>query len=189
MLRGLAWIAAALGAAVLVTALFAYRGAAIQKGLQENIDKANEQIDEKLPELKEKLGKLPELPQVPGATSDPEPRENGDETAEKPAAQKPAEGDPKPSPDPAGKPAGGATAPTTPPKPGEKAEPPKPEYTLKDPPPVAKARHKVAKGETLYSLAETYYEDGSLWKLIAEANKLKDPADLKEGMVVVIPGK
>ena len=67
--------------------------------------------------------------------------------------------------------------------------PERPVYTVKDPPPIAKARHTVGKGETLYSLAETYYEDGSLWKIIAEANSLKEPADLKEGMVIVIPGK
>ena len=54
---------------------------------------------------------------------------------------------------------------------------------------MAKTRHKVTRGETLYTLAETYYEDGSLWKLIAEANGLKDPAELREGMELVIPGR
>lgn len=67
---------------------------------------------------------------------------------------------------------------------------PRPAYTAKKPPPVAKARHTVTKQDTLYSLAETYYENGRLWTIIAEANGIKDEkVDLKEGMVIVIPGR
>jgi nucleoid-associated protein YgaU len=64
-----------------------------------------------------------------------------------------------------------------------------PKYTVEKPPPVAKTWHRVAKGETLYGIAETYYEDGTLWKLIAEANGLKDQNDLKADMLLVIPGR
>ena len=66
---------------------------------------------------------------------------------------------------------------------------PRPVYTVKRPPPVQKTWHTVAKGETLFSIAETYYEDGTLWKLIAEANGLKDTSGLKEGMLISIPGR
>ncbi len=66
---------------------------------------------------------------------------------------------------------------------------PRPTYTVKRPPPVQKTWHTVARGETLFSIAETYYEDGTLWKLIAEANGLKDTSGLKEGMLISIPGR
>jgi nucleoid-associated protein YgaU len=88
-----------------------------------------------------------------------------------------------------------AAAPAQPPPARQVSKPPaetsKPDYTVKKPPPVQKAWHTVAKGETLYTIAETYYEDGKLWKLIAQANGLKEtePAQLKEGMLIVIPGK
>ena len=65
----------------------------------------------------------------------------------------------------------------------------KPAYTVAKPPPVAKARHVVGKDETLYRIAETYYEDGRLWKLIAEANGLRDEKDLQAGMILIIPGR
>ncbi len=84
----------------------------------------------------------------------------------------------RPPPPPAktrSKPAGGDTA--------------KPVYSVSKPPPVEKSWHTVAKGETLYSIAETYYEDGRLWKLIADANGLKETAELKEGMLITIPGR
>jgi len=87
-----------------------------------------------------------------------------------------------------------AAEPAKPPAAREAPKPPAPSpakpYTVKKPPPVAKAKHTVAKGETLYLLAETYYEDGSLWPIIAEANGIKDEtSELKEGMVILIPGK
>jgi nucleoid-associated protein YgaU len=86
-------------------------------------------------------------------------------------------------------------APVRPPPPAVRTTPKpppdetKPVYTVKRPPPVQKTWHTVAKGETLYTIAETYYEDGKLWKLIADANGLKDRSDVKEGMLIVIPGR
>jgi nucleoid-associated protein YgaU len=65
---------------------------------------------------------------------------------------------------------------------------PKSPYSVAKPPPVAQTSHRVAKGDTFFSIAETYYEDGTLWPIIAEANGLKN-ADLKEGMLLVIPGR
>jgi nucleoid-associated protein YgaU len=99
--------------------------------------------------------------------------------------------------EPAKPPASGESTPepAKPPATGQVPKPPappaaKPRYTVEKPPPVAKARHTVAKGETLYLIAETYYEDGSLWPIIAQANGIKDEtSELKEGMVIVIPGK
>jgi len=171
--RALAWICAALGAAVLVTVLLATRGGSIQKGLGDAGSR-----------LKDKLPGLPELPGLPAGPD-----------GQTPAAAPGTTPAPAPGSGPAAQPAPGAAgqpgkAPGTPeaaprPKSAGAARP----YTVSDPPPVAKTRHKVTRGETLYTLAETYYEDGSLWKLIAEANGLKDPAELREGMELVIPGR
>jgi 5'-nucleotidase len=154
MLRAVAWVAVALGAAIVVTVLFATRGGAIQKELRQ----AGERLKEKLPEL-------PTVPGAPGSTA-----------PEAPAAPEPAKEPAAPAQPPPGTVTGKGSAPARP-------------FTVSDPPPVAKARHKVARGETLYTLAETYYEDGSLWKLIAEANGIKDPSELREGMELVIPGR
>jgi nucleoid-associated protein YgaU len=168
-LRALAWVVAAMGAAILVAVLFAYRGSDIQRGLQE-----------KGKELKERMPQLPELPGLPvppapgaspgqpqepaaGETQSPAPIGTGEAAAPAPAAG-------SATPPPTGKPAPAA-------------------YTVANPPPVAKARHVVTRGETLYMLAETYYENGALWPLIAEANGLKSPAELREGMEIVIPGR
>jgi nucleoid-associated protein YgaU len=86
---------------------------------------------------------------------------------------------------------GGPAAPAGPTAAGPAPRLPKPKspYTVEKPPPVAKTTHRVAKGETFFSIAETYYENGTLWPIIAEANGLKSPADLREGMTLVIPGK
>ncbi|MGD2068954.1 MAG: LysM peptidoglycan-binding domain-containing protein [Gemmatimonadota bacterium] len=50
--------------------------------------------------------------------------------------------------------------------------------------------HEVRSGETLWSLAARYYQDGRLWRRIFEANRdrLDDPADLDVGLVLTIPG-
>ncbi len=48
-----------------------------------------------------------------------------------------------------------------------------------------KFKHKVKAGETLISIAELYQYD---WKLIAEANDLKEPYVLTVGQVLCIPG-
>ncbi len=161
-LRALAWVLGALGAALLVTALLAFKGSSIQAAMKKELDQTNERLRGKFPDLP----KLP-LPDLPGpAKEDPKDPEKVKEPAEDPTEPvKPDAGGPPPK------------------------EPQEPAFTVKKPPPVAKARHTVAKGDTLYSLAETYYEDGSLWSLIAKANSIKDPAELKQGTVIVIPGK
>jgi 5'-nucleotidase len=46
--------------------------------------------------------------------------------------------------------------------------------------------HTVAKGETLYSIARKYYNDGKRWKDIAKANSVT-PEKLKVGQELVIP--
>lgn len=50
-------------------------------------------------------------------------------------------------------------------------------------------RHVVAKGDTLYSLARSYYNDQSKWRAIYEANRsaIPDPNKLKVGQELVIP--
>ncbi len=175
ILRGVAWMAAALGAFLLVVALFAYRGGKIQQELHETSNR----LKSKLPEIKEKFPNLPDIPDLPKLPTPPADSTEGTaesnrtDHTEKPGATKKTT-------------AAKITEPVEKPRPAEAA---REEYTVEDPPPVAKAHHKVGKGETLYSLAETYYEDGKLWKLIAKANNLNKPADLREGMVVVIPGR
>ena len=49
--------------------------------------------------------------------------------------------------------------------------------------------HEVAKGETLWKIAEHYYGDGSLYPKIFEANRdtLKDPNVIKAGQKLRIP--
>jgi 5'-nucleotidase len=174
-------VLAALGAAVLVTILFATRGSAIQRELKET----GERIREKLPDMPE----VPNLPGLPGAV----PGTGSGDVAQVnsvPAGQ-PGEGTPagetgKPPASRNAESPGEGPADKAADKPTEKKPPP---YTLKEPPPVAATRHTVMPGDTLYSLAETYYEDGALWPLIAKANGLKAPGELREGSEVVIPGR
>ncbi len=176
-LRALAWVLAALGAAVLVTVLFATKGSAIQRELKET----GERIRKKLPDMPD----VPNLPGLPGAVPG---TGSGDVAQVNPVpAGQPGEGTPAGE---TGKPASPRNAET----PGERAadrptEKKPPPYTLKEPPPVIATRHTVMPGDTLYSLAETYYEDGALWPLIAKANGLKAPGELREGSEVVIPGR
>lgn len=47
--------------------------------------------------------------------------------------------------------------------------------------------HRVQPGETLYTLARTYYDDAALWQLIADANAFANASDLKAGMTLRIP--
>ena len=49
--------------------------------------------------------------------------------------------------------------------------------------------HEVAKGESLWKIAERYYGDGSLYPKIFEANRetLKDPDRIKVGQRLRIP--
>lgn len=49
--------------------------------------------------------------------------------------------------------------------------------------------HRVARGESLWVLAEQYFDDGSQWRRIADANpELTDPDALEIGQVLRIPG-
>ena len=48
--------------------------------------------------------------------------------------------------------------------------------------------YTVKSGDTLWSIAKTYYGDGSKWKLIAEANsQINDPDLIYPGQIFVIP--
>jgi len=49
--------------------------------------------------------------------------------------------------------------------------------------------HTVEAGDTLYRLAERYYDNPALWIKIYEANEdtIKDKGLLKEGQILIIP--
>jgi nucleoid-associated protein YgaU len=55
--------------------------------------------------------------------------------------------------------------------------------------PSAGSAHTVAKGETLYTIAERYLRNGSRWREIYEANRgnIEDPDRLRVGTVIQIP--
>jgi len=48
-------------------------------------------------------------------------------------------------------------------------------------------RHVVAEGETLYSLAHTYYGHPGGWRRIAEVNHIQDPSRVRPGVTVYLP--
>lgn len=52
---------------------------------------------------------------------------------------------------------------------------------------VSSQRHIVKKGETLWAIAKTSYNDGFKWKDIAKANNLADASKLEEGQELTIP--
>lgn len=52
---------------------------------------------------------------------------------------------------------------------------------------AAKSEHTVASGETMSSIAEKHYGDRNKWQLIAKANPLVDPANMKIGTKLTIP--
>ncbi len=82
---------------------------------------------------------------------------------------------------------------------GERALPPKapvaaslvaPAQDTRAPAPKAEATHLVQPGDDLWSLAERYYQDGSKWRLIAEANQtilIRGTDHLEPGMLLVVP--
>ncbi len=53
--------------------------------------------------------------------------------------------------------------------------------------PATTQKHKVAKGDTLYSLAKEYLGDGDKWKAIVDANPGLDPNSLPVGKTIIIP--
>lgn len=53
--------------------------------------------------------------------------------------------------------------------------------------PSLPATHKVAKGESLWKIAEYYYSDGHQWTTIAKANKLTQPYSIDADQELQIP--
>lgn len=47
--------------------------------------------------------------------------------------------------------------------------------------------YEVKKGDTLWSIAKKYYDDGSKYTKIAEYNKIKNPALLAVGRILILP--
>lgn len=47
--------------------------------------------------------------------------------------------------------------------------------------------HRVAPGETLFSIARTYYGDAARWPAIAAANGIESPKALRAGDLIAIP--
>ncbi|MGE5041769.1 MAG: LysM peptidoglycan-binding domain-containing protein [Candidatus Levyibacteriota bacterium] len=47
--------------------------------------------------------------------------------------------------------------------------------------------YTVAEGDTLWSIAETKYNDGFKWTEIAQANNLQDPGNIEKGTKLIIP--
>jgi nucleoid-associated protein YgaU len=45
----------------------------------------------------------------------------------------------------------------------------------------------VQQGETLNKIADTYYEDSTQWRVIADANTILDPLALPVGMILELP--
>lgn len=48
-------------------------------------------------------------------------------------------------------------------------------------------KHTVAKGESLWKIAESYYGDGYKWTEIAKANDLKNPSSIEIGQELTLP--
>lgn len=47
--------------------------------------------------------------------------------------------------------------------------------------------HVVQRGETLNKIADTYYEDSTKWRAIADANTILDPLALQPGTILQLP--
>lgn len=62
-----------------------------------------------------------------------------------------------------------------------------PFYTPMTPVQLTSTSYTVKPGDTLWIIAHHFYNDGTKWKLIQDANKIKDPSRIKSGMVLTIP--
>jgi LysM repeat protein len=51
------------------------------------------------------------------------------------------------------------------------------------------AVHRVSPGETLDRIAAQHYADPSAWRIIAEANDIRDPLSVPPGTLLAIPGR
>lgn len=56
-------------------------------------------------------------------------------------------------------------------------------------PPVGPRLHIVEHGESLWTIAEKYYGDATLYQLIVEANNISDPSRITAGITLVVPEK
>lgn len=56
-------------------------------------------------------------------------------------------------------------------------------------PPAGPRLHTVRPGESLWTIAEKYYGDATLYRVISEANNISDPARITVGITLVIPEK
>ena len=68
------------------------------------------------------------------------------------------------------------------------AIPPAPEPTATQPSSAGEPRtHAVARGETFYSIAKTYYGSGARWTAIRDANPGVAPERLPVGKTIIVP--
>jgi nucleoid-associated protein YgaU len=80
---------------------------------------------------------------------------------------------------------------TPPPTTPTVTRPATPAPTIRTPPPAATAarRHTIKPGDTLFKLAQQYYNNRAKWRDIYAANRdvMKSETDLRAGMVLKIP--
>jgi len=75
-------------------------------------------------------------------------------------------------------------APQQPPQP---AQQPQQQGQPQAPQPAQPRQYVVSRGDTLWDIAEKVYGDGSLYRLIVEANNISNPSQVRTGTVLVIP--
>ncbi|MBW4493639.1 MAG: LysM peptidoglycan-binding domain-containing protein [Oscillatoria princeps RMCB-10] len=62
-----------------------------------------------------------------------------------------------------------------------------PEYKQKSQNPIDDPTRIVRRGETLSSIAAEEYSDPSLWRVIADANKISNPRAITPGQILTVP--